>query len=623
MMRLFKFLGWAILGLVLLAGLVYWFLPAIGTTFITQGLTNRGFTNVEITINRPGIHGLTIPLLTFRTPPESGSTSISIDNTEIIYSLDSLLNNMVETVNIERMKIVWDSSLLEKPSAASPSHSTDSPFEFRSLSSGTMLPVLPFQHLLVKQVDISNPLAPPTLQQISLKANMDALPEGYAGSVHLEGDELLLNRLTFSLTSDGKVSLTGTHTSAPEDPVLDLHTSLERSASGFALQGQAALKLHPIIHTLTALYPLPTEYQAVAGNFSGSWTSIIQEEPSQAASPLGLIQGDFTLDAQMPKWPPLAQDIHLLTNGTFSVEGPKLTVVLQPSSAGSVNLTLDTLTPPALTPFLTHKGVRSLKWNILRPIHVVVPIKKSLDAVQLPSGHIHLTLQNDSEQLDMVLSPQGLLWKPSSGVEGKGDASISAHFKPAATPPLSLETLSLEAKATLSLSAGQIEVALNPTSLLRLSRVKNETMHIPAIEGRFPKGLSWTYHVGPHTWELKAAVLTLALPSFSLQGRSWTLGKILTKDLVMTAAPEKWEVNGETTITHMQPPSGTFNIPPSNWQVRYSFNPTTITAQFNGQTLKHPLYLGGQVKVDRSTGDGSGTITVKPIQFSPQTLLLS
>jgi len=393
-------------GLVLLAGLVYGFLPTISKVLIMQGLMNRGFTNVEITIDRPGIHALTIPLLTFRTPSESGSTSISIDNSEIIYSLNSLLNNMVETVTIGRMKIEWDSSLLDRASLQSPSapaSQPDSPFDLSSLGSGVPLPVLPFQHLLVKQVDISNPLAPPTLQQISLNANMDALPEGYAGSMHLEGNGLLLNRLTFSLTSDGTLSLTGTHASAPDDPVLDLHTSLEHSASGLALQGQAALKLHPIIHTLTALYPLPTEFQAVAGNFSGSWTSIIQEEPSQAASPLGPIQGDFTLDAQMPKWPPLAQDIHLLTKGTFSVEGPKLAVVLQPSSAGSVNLTLDTLTPPALTPFLTHKGVRSLKWNILRPIHVVVPIKKSLDAVQVPSGHIHLTLQNDSEQLDMVL----------------------------------------------------------------------------------------------------------------------------------------------------------------------------------------------------------------------------
>jgi len=232
-------------------------------------------------------------------------------------------------------------------------------------------------------------------------------------------------------------------------------------------------------------------------------------------------------------------------------------------------------------------------------------------------------MQNTSEQLDMLLSPQGFLWKPAYGVAGKGDVSISAHFKPASTPFLSLEALSLEAKATLSLAPGQIEVALNPTSLLRLSNVKYETMHIPALEGRVPKELSWTYQVGPHTWELKAAASTLALPSFSFQDEQWQLGNILTKDLRMTATPEKWEMNGETTVSQVQPPSGAFKIPPSNWQIRYVVNPTTITAQFNGQTIEPPVYLGGQVKLDRSTGDGSGTITLKPIQFSPQTLLLS
>ncbi len=614
------------LGLVILAGLTYAFLPTISKVLITQGLTNRGFSNVEVIIDRPGTHTLTIPLLAFRFPPESGSTSISIDNTEITYSLDSLLNNVVETVNIERMKIVWDSSLLEKPSAPSPSSppsQPDSQFDLRTLGSGAPLPVLPFQHLRIKQVDISNPLAPPTLQHVSLNANMDALSEGYAGSVHLEGDELLLNRLTFSLTPNGIVSLTGTHTSAPDDPVLDLDTSLEPSASGLALQGQAAIKLHPFIHTLAALYPLPAEYQAVTGTFFGTWTGTLQEQPSQADSPFGAMQGDFSLDAHMPSWPPLAQDIQLLTKGTFSIEGTALTVIVQPSSAGSVNLALDTVTPPAVTPFISHKGVRTLKWNFLKPIHVVVPIKKSLDSVLVPSGQIYLAMQNGSEQLDMFLSPQGLLWKPSRGVEGKAEVKLSTHLKPATTPVLSLNALSLEAQATLSLSSSQIEVALNPTSVLHLSHVKNETMHIPTLEGRFPKGLVWIYHAASQAWELQAEASSLAIPSLFLQGKQWELGEILTKDLLITSTPESWAINGESSVTQVQPPMTAFNIPPSNWQARYAVNPSAMTVQFNGQVLEHPVHIGGQVKFNALTGEVSGTMALTPIQFAPSTLVLS
>ena len=40
-------------GLVLLSGLAYWILPTMASMLITQGLTNRGFTNVEINIDRP------------------------------------------------------------------------------------------------------------------------------------------------------------------------------------------------------------------------------------------------------------------------------------------------------------------------------------------------------------------------------------------------------------------------------------------------------------------------------------------------------------------------------------------------------------------------------------------
>ena len=119
-MKLFKILGWTAIGFVILSGMAYWFLPTIGRILITQELTIRGFTNVEIHINRPNAHALTIPSLMFRTPRKYGATSINIDNTIITYSLDSLLNRQVETVNIEHMKIAWDSSLLEQPSSSAP-----------------------------------------------------------------------------------------------------------------------------------------------------------------------------------------------------------------------------------------------------------------------------------------------------------------------------------------------------------------------------------------------------------------------------------------------------------------------------------------------------------------------
>lgn len=614
------------IGLVLLSGLAYWLLPTIGSMLITQELTNRGFTNVVVHLDYPSSHRLTIPSLAFSTPTESGSNTIIIDNTEITYSLGSLLNNVVDGVNIEHMRIVWNSSLLERPSSQSsplPTPQVDSQFNFSPFITDARLPALPFQHLRLKHVEISNPMAPPAIQQISINASMNADQEGYEGTIHFEGKGLLLNFLTFSLTKNGNVSLTGTHTNATEDLVVDLKTSLRRSLTALKLQGKVVLKLHPFLHTLAALYPLPPEYQSVTGTFSGNWTGTIHEQRSQAGSALGPIQGDFTLDAHMPTWPPFALDIQLLTHGTFSVEDYVATVALQPASSGSVNLSMSSLSPPTLRPFISHKGPRLFVWKIQRPINVVIPIKPNLDAMQIPTGQIHIAMHNASEQMDLVFSSKKLRWQLSSGVEGKGEMSLSTHLKPAATPSLSLETFFLEADASLALTADQIEVTLNSPSLLRLSNMKSATMNIPAMESRFPKGLSWTFHTKPQTWELQAAASTLALPSFFLQGQQWKLGNILTKDLVITASPESWVMNAETTATQVRPPMTSFNIPPSKWQARYSINPTSATVQYNGHTLEHPLHVGGQVRLDLLTGEGSGTMALSPIQFAPQTLVLS
>jgi hypothetical protein len=201
--------------------------------------------------------------------------------------------------------------------------------------------------------------------------------------------------------------------------------------------------------------------------------------------------------------------------------------------------------------------------------------------------------------------------------------SISAQLRPAATPSLRLDTLSLEASASIVSSLKQIAVTLNSSSHFGLSNFKDETVHIPFLKGRFPKGLSWSFHTGSQTWELQIAASTLTLPSFSFEGKPWKLGDIFTKNLVVTSTPERWIINGETEVQQLHPPFDTFKVPVSNWQARYSVNPTSMTVQLNGQTLGPPLHIGGQVRLNRLTGDGSGTMTLKPIQFTPQTLVLS
>ena len=92
---------------------------------------------------------------------------------------------------------------------------------------------------------------------------------------------------------------------------------------------------------------------------------------------------------------------------------------------------------------------------------------------------------------------------------------------------------------------------------------------------------------------------------------------------MMTATPEKWEVQGESSVTHVQPPMTTYSIPPSNWDMRYSVNPASITAQFTGQIPDHPIGVGGHIRHNAVTGEGTFTMALKPVEFAPPTHALS
>jgi hypothetical protein len=496
---------------------------------------------------------------------------------ELLYSLNSLVNTIVDAVNIEHMTMVWNSSLGENPPSPPKllqGQQSDSQFILPWLRSGAALPVLPFRHLRLTQLEVSNSLAPPALQHVSITASVDSLPGGYEGSIHLKGDGLPFNLLTFSLEDNGLVSLSGTHMNVPEDPMLHVETSLDTSSVPPVMKGQITLKLHPLIQTFVALSPIPTEYQSVTGTFSGTWTGILHEKPLQTGFVLGPIQGDFALKAHMPTWTPLAQEIRLITQGIFSVDDRALTIVLQPSSSGTVILSLDSVIPPALEPFIRHEDLRTFAWNIRQPVQVVVPNYKNLQAVQIFTGQIQIGMRNVAEQLDILLSPHNLRWEPLNGVAGNVNVMMTTHLKPPSTSFLRLETLALEIDASLLSAADHLAVTLKPSSFFHLSKMDTATLHIPAMNGHFPQGLSGIYNTGQQTWKVQTPTSILSLPTLSLQGQQWDLGEILTKNLAVTSIPGKWAITGESEVTSVHTRLAEIPIPASTWQTRYLADPT-------------------------------------------------
>ena len=624
MMKFLKFIGWSILGLILLLVLTYAFLPTITHMLISQELNARGFTKIEININRPNIHALKIPLLAFQTPKESAPASFTIQNSEITYSFESLWNNHVESVNIEHMTITWNGSIPDRNSSPSTTTSTNNtPFKLDWLASKTMLPILPFTYFRLHQVDIFNPLAPAALQHISFSGKIDASPERYEGSINFQENKLPLNFVNFSLKPDGTLSVTGVHKSTPASPVFDLQTLLVRSDSSLKLIGKANLQLHPLFQTVSALYPLPEEFQSITGTFSGTWGGRINESSSGSVPSLEPLQGDFSFITHVPTWPPITQDIQFDMKGAFSLEDSILKITLAPSSHGNFKLALDSLIPPALRPFIAHKGLRLLTWKIEKPTHVVIPIQPNLDTAEITTGNIQITLQNTSEKINVVFSPKNLAWQLSRGIEGKGDVSIFIEILPASTPSLSLESLTFKAQTALTLSADLISMKLLAPSLLHLVNLKSPTVTIPSLKNQFPKGLSGIFPTTSHTWKLRAPISVLTVPTFTIQGQQWSLGKIQTKNLLVAASPEQWIVDAESTFTRVTPPMTSFKIPSSHWQTQYLVSPITATIQFKAHTLEHPLHLGGKGKLNLLSGEGSATMKLKPIQFSPQTLVLS
>ena len=623
-MKFLKFLGWSAVGLLLLVGLALWYLPTLASLAITQGLTSQGFENVSATLDYPSATTLRIRSLAFNSPKKFGSNSISIENIDITFSLDSLLNRMVEGVEIEHMAITWDSSLLDGNSSQSPSTiESDIPLDLSSFDSGIPLPILPFQHLHVQQANISNPLAPPALKKLSLNATIDAIEEGYEGNMRLNGEELLLNSLSFSLTKQGTVAFQGTHTSAPEHRLLELKTSLHQSNSGLSLQGKTLLKLHPIIHTLSALYPLPPHYQDISGTLSGKWTGVINEQPSPTGSVIGPIQGKFSLDAQIPTWPPFARNIQLQTKGTVTVTNDRAILAVQPSSSGSVTVAMGSFIPPVIDAFIRHDNRRSVDWNIRKPIHVEVPIQQKVETIRISSGNIHMAVNNASEQLTMFLSPKDLLWTATSGVAGKAHLKLSTQLTPGPTPTWHPETLLIEADAGITVSPQDITLAFNSSSYFHFSDMKQKSLYVPTLVSRFPEGASATYLLDTRILTVRTARSILSLPSVFMQDQEWTIHKIFTKDLTIQNTPESWTINGESEIKKVHVPFDAIKIPDSNWQARYSVNPQTLTTSFNGRTLQHPIRIGGQAKLNLEKEQAVVAVSMKPLLLAPKTRILS
>ena len=625
-MNIVKFFGWVLFGLIILAGLAYGALPYLVTTVVTQQLTQRGLANVVVQVSYPTAHLLQIPMVSFTTPEQSGSSSIAIRDTQIKYSLDSLINNAVDSVTIAHMRIDWNASLPYSPSPQSPSDPPEdqkSPVDLSFLRAPLKLPLLPFRHIQIKEMRISNPSAPFSLQEIALSVKLNLIQDGYEGHIHIEESRLPLNHSTFSIHRDGRVLLTAINTSSNDAPPLHLETALHNDSNTPKLRGQARLTLQPLIQTLEVLYPIPKDYRALTGTFSATWSCVFDKNPSSSGEILEALEGTFSLTAQMPKWSSFTKDIQLVTEGSFSIVDRVTTIVLKPTSSGSVKVALDSQIPPALSPFIPHSGLRTLTWKIHEPVHLTVPVTLRFEAVLIPKGTMHITLNNASEQLESQVSPIDVRWEPPNIVNGNAEVSLSAQLRPAPTLTFDADLLTLDTTIGIALSAQNITLALRPQTKFAVTKFRNQHAKIPLLEGRFSDGLTANYQPTDNTWKLQANALGLALPTLFIQDQRWKLGQISTKDLSIHSRNNKWTITGTTQIAGVEAPPFSIKIPASNWDARYSISSDAISLDYKGQTVKHPIFIKGRANVRLADQVINGTLNLQPLHFAPKIRTLS
>lgn len=621
--RLAKILAGLLLIAVGLSFLLYGILPDLASRLLARLLIQRGFEQVVVQLDRPGLTSLRIPRLSAQKDLGPERLRLQLEDVRVEYDLRELLGGRVNTVVVPRASIVLQDvqGMPEPIGEAELSKQA-------ALSLGTLfqpIPRLPLDQLFLDRVTVHRDRASGPFRDMTISGTIQEREQVLTGALTFKGLESRAYQLRWMGRHAGAMTAELHRLGRQGSPVVAFRSEELPSESDLRLRGTLQTEFQELAPLLALIIPLGPQIEQISGTVTAEWSGTASRSaPVQSLwlDPETKIEGQVRLRLALPEWPGRAQTMALLLSGRVSGNGHRLDWTLNEDSLFGANVLLAAVNLPDWLMASLDRSFSPLTIDVPSGAHGHI-----IPSVEMPSwameGPVRIRYGNATTSMRAELIATSLAQSPVQELSGRGTVHVEGKLGPVGQETIQVAEARWDVAGEVTVEAARAEVMVDRASMLKVSRVRTEQVRASNVSVKVAEPLRLLADLPSRHWVVNRGLVQLRAPSFVVKETRVTLDRTDLDIKRLEPAENGWNADLVLSVFRLAPSMTTLTLPPSDWQVHAVTDQSMITVEVEGTTPANFLSVAGTGTHRWSEKQGSARLRVGPVRFDPPQALLS
>ncbi|MGE3152968.1 MAG: YdbH domain-containing protein [Nitrospiraceae bacterium] len=618
--RLAKILAGLLLIVLGLLFLLYSILPDLTSRLLVRLLVLRGFDQVVVQVDRPGLTSLHIPNLSVHKVLGSEHLRLALEDVQVEYDLRELLRGRLGTVVVPRASIV----LQDARGSSDPADVPEPP----TLAFGTLfqpIPKLPLAQLFLDQVTVHRDRASGPFRDMTISGTIQEHAQVLTGALTFKGLQGSAYQLRWMGRHAGAMTVELHRLGRQGSPVVSFRSEQLPSDSDLHLRGTFQTEFQELAPLLALLVPLGPQIEQISGTVSAEWSGTASRSTTMQSlwlDPATKVEGNVQVRLSLPEWPGLAQTVALLLSGQISGNGHRLDWTLNQDSLFGANVSLATFKMPG---WLAASFTRSFA-----PLTIDLPSGAHghlIPSAESPSwameGPVRARYGNATTPMRAELIATTLAQSPIQDLSGRGKVRLAGKARPVAQDAVQVAEATWDVVGEATVEAARAQVQLDRTSMVKVSRVRTAQVRVPSVILNVAEPLHLLVDLPSRHWVIDHGRVRLRVPSFTVKETRLTLDRADLGIKRLEPVETGWNADLSLAVTRLAPSMTTLALPSSDWQIHVATEPSMIMAEVEGKTSNNLISMTGSGTQRWSEKQGSARLHLGPLRFEPSQAVLS
>jgi len=601
--------------------------PGFASSLLTRWLHQQGYHDVTIAIDRFGWHSLRIPLVRVGRVLKDESVTISVNDTQVEYSLGGLLSGRCDRIVLADVSVDLARSHRSPGEPAVEGDEADSAMSLWNIVTVSDvvqgLPTLPFAELQLKRLVIAREQATGPLRQVVIEGTVRQPVEGLLMELSSHGQGTQAYVLRASNLSTGVLAVQlETKESLPK-PIASWRSEAIPVEGYTQLRGSFELHVQALAPFVALAAPIGSEWQQVSGRVQANWEGTAPSDVPLSEvwrDARAQVQGTLRVGVKLPEWKGVGREIAVAASGSFTGNASSIRWAIAPGTLTSAVVDLRKVSalkavraylPPGLQPVRAGNatGIHGgWSWNELLPyVSMDGPLVVSYGDQASPS-RVELTVKQVRVRGEVVTAAEGAFL-------------LEGEFPSALRTMAGAKHVTGQVRGTVTLDGDEIRGVLTSASTaareFEQAGVTADRLTVAAADA-----VPFRFDVRSQAWSLGSSTLAIGIKDLRVQRYQVDAARTAVQLQSARGSGSSWNAQGTLTVRGLAMHLPQARPPASDWTVRFSCDQAALKAEVQAQLQGYPVIVAGELRHEWDTQRGSVQGTTNPFQFDRATFRL-